>query len=147
MHTKKHLTITIVVIVVAVVVSFYGGMLYGKSSSASSRFGGNLSEAQRAQFQGGAGGRSGQFGQGGGILSGDIVAKDNQSITLKTRDGSSHIIFYSTSTRVIKPSPASMDDVVNGISVLITGTANSDGSLTAQSIQVRGSQPQAQPQG
>ncbi|MBU6390371.1 hypothetical protein KGQ31_02390, partial [Patescibacteria group bacterium] len=73
----------------------------------------------------------------GGVAAGDIIAEDNQSVTLRLRDGSSLIVFYSPSTKVMKSTEGSMTDLVTGASIMIQGTQNSDGSITAQSIQVR----------
>lgn len=136
---KKHI-VTVVVALVVGIAAFVGGMQYGKGSAAlTPQAFQNMSPQERQQFfQSSGGGRSGQRGGGnGGLLSGDVVAKDSESITVKTRDGSSRVVFYASSTSVTKPSPASMDDVAVGGAVTVTGSQNSDGSFTAQSIQVR----------
>jgi len=142
----KKYTLTIVVAVVVAAAAFYGGMQYGKSSFSLQ----NLSAAARQQllqsFRGSGAAGQGQFqgqgqrvqaGQNGGLLTGDVVSKDNQSITIKTRDGSTHIVFYGSGTSVIKPFPASIGDVAVSSSVMVAGTTNSDGSITAESIQLR----------
>ncbi|MBI4250097.1 hypothetical protein HY622_00720 [Candidatus Uhrbacteria bacterium] len=120
----------------------YGGMLYVKSkqSAASDAF----SEG-RAQFFRGAG-MSGQGVQGsrnglrraaGAFAAGDIIAKDDTSITLKLQDGGSKIILLSPSLSVSTFTAGTSSDLTVGTPVMVTGEGNPDGSMTAQSIQVR----------
>lgn len=118
---------------------FYGGIKYQQPqlqtqrAQAAGRFG---------QFaQGGANGtaRPGTFAraQNGGATNGEIVSKDDSSLTLKLRDGGSKNIFYSSSTTIGKMTDGSPDDLAEGINVNIVGTTNQDGSITADSIQIR----------
>jgi len=69
-------------------------------------------------------------------LSGEITASDDQSITVKMADGSSKIILISAATSINKASEAVKTDLTIGTSVAIFGQTNSDGSVTAQSIQL-----------
>ena len=151
-------------IVVAVLVggvSFYSGMQFGQSrtprgltrgdSSAGggSAFGGqslrNLSpEERQARLQqmgmpAGTGFRGGQFGNRNAVnfAAGEIISQDEKSITVKLRDGGSKIIFYSGQTEVGKFASGTPADLEVGKSVSVNGTANADGSLTAESIQIR----------
>ena len=78
---------------------------------------------------------------------GSVTAIDSQSITLQLANGNSENVFYSSSTPVIVPQPASISSITPGTNVIITGTSNSDGSLTAQSIQVRNANPPGGPGG
>ena len=112
---------------------FYSGMLYGQSSSA------NL----RASFnkQGGAANMMGQRGTGaqqnGGFSGGEIIKKDDKSITVKLNNGGSQIILFSDTTKVMKSIDGSAVDLIVGSQVTATGFKNQDGSITAQSIQLR----------
>ncbi len=127
----------LIVIVVAIVVgggAFYGGMRYGISTVPAVTAGSGTPGAQGGF--GGRGGRGGAGGQGGGV-SGNVIAKDAQSLTVQSRDGSSHIVFYSTSTTMRKMVDGSINDVLVGGTVTVLGATNSDGSVTAQSIQMR----------
>ena len=125
-------------IVVAVLIgagSFYGGMQYQKSQQPTP-------QAQRGAGNGGgqrgAGGLGGvRGGMGGGFISGEVLSKDAQSITVKLRDGSSKIVFFASSTAVGKMDAGSIADVAQGTQVTITGTTNNDGSVTASNIQIR----------
>jgi hypothetical protein len=67
-----------------------------------------------------------------------VIAKDATSITLQLPgNAGSKIIFYSATTQISKMASGTPVDLANGTNVSITGTANSDGSVTAQAIQIR----------
>ncbi|MDD2697022.1 MAG: hypothetical protein PHE52_02600 [Candidatus Pacebacteria bacterium] len=141
---KKTLPIIAVLIIIIIIAggSFYGGMKYGQSKSSSGNFSvqnfQNLSPEQRQQlFQGNAGGNFSVRRGGAGFLSGEVIGKDEQSLTLKTSDGGSKIVFLSASTTVSEMTEGSINDIVVGEQITITGTQNSDGSYTAQTIQKR----------
>lgn len=136
MKNKNILTIVGVVVVAAV--AFYGGMQYDKSGSAQGAARGARNGT--STFAGGRGG----FGGG---ASGEILSVDAQSVTVKTRDGSSRIVLYSASTPITKTASGTVSDLQNGTNVVVLGTANSDGSITAQGIQVRPNFPGGAPNG
>jgi hypothetical protein len=46
-------------------------------------------------------------------------------------------VFFSSSTSIIEPSAASASSLVTGLRVMVGGSSNSDGSLTAQTIQIQ----------
>src|SRR3989344_3165715 len=145
-----------IVIAVAVVVgggAFFGGMKYAESKSLRGRVSQadfqnlqNLSPEERQQrlqelganagagFRGGAGG--GQRG-GGGLTAGEIIAKDDKSITVKLSDGGSKIVFLSDSTEITKSAAGALSDLEIGKNISVNGAANLDGSVTAQTIQLR----------
>ena len=129
---KKTLPIVIVLILVVGGGAFYGGMKYGQSKNPFNR---NLSQV----FQGNAGGNL-QRGigreAGSGFLSGEVIAKDEQSLTLKMQDGSSKIIFFSGSTEISKTAEGSITDIEIGKQIMVSGDQNSDGSYTAKTIQL-----------
>lgn len=132
---KKNLPFIIVGIVL-IVVAFYGGMKYGQSTGAGNRRGmANLTPEQQQQmaqrFGNGSGARNGN-----NASNGEIIAKDNQSITIKLRDGGSKIIFFSASTKISKSTDGTSDDLAVGVNVMVDGTANQDGSITAQNVRI-----------
>ena len=119
--------------VIIVVVAFYGGMLYGRSGNAA-----QSTNNGRSFSAAGFGARGTRTNGMGGAAFGDIIAKDASSITLQMRDGSgSKIVFYTTATPVMKTVVGTPDDLTVGENVSAMGTPNSDGSISAQSIQVR----------
>ena len=81
------------------------------------------------------------------MVGGEIIAKDASSITVKLRgtqsDGSagSKIIFLSDSTQVTKSAQGSTTDLSIGTQVSVFGTTNTDGSVSAQSVQIRPEMP------
>jgi hypothetical protein len=133
---NKTIYTIIVVALVGGALGFWGGMIYANNSAKTARETGmsnfqNLTAAQRVQVNMRRG------GQGGGSVAGDIISKDDKSITVKSADGGSKLIFFSTSTRVTKFAEGNIEDVAVGAQVVINGIANSDGSITAQAIQIR----------
>lgn len=149
MKIQQNIIIPIIVAVIFGGGGFYAGMQYSQSKS-STRAGNlqNLTPAQRQAFQqnGGmmrgvrAGGQS-----GGGFVSGDIISKDDKSITIKLRDGSTKIVFYSTTTEISKFVSGLASDLETGKTVSVTGTTGQDGSISAQSIQLRPNIPAPTP--
>ncbi len=95
---------------------------------------------QKMQRQNMAGmGNRGQFGMRGrgmGATVGQIISQDDKSITVKMQDGSSKIILISGSTAINKAATGSKSDLQNGTTVAVFGMSNSDGSVTAQSVQI-----------
>lgn len=130
----------IVALVVVSGVAFYGGNLYGQNQAAAVR------KTAQGQFAGGAGRRGGMGGNGAGLVNGSIFSKDDKSITVTLRDGSSKIIFYSPATSVGKMAQGSANDLVAGEQVSVVGKTNDDGTVTAQSIQLRPPMPADAPQ-
>lgn len=121
-----------VVVIVLLVGSFCSGVVYGKSSI--------LARGQlvNSQFMGSATSMKGmRAGMGGGLTAGEIISKDTTSITIKMQDGSTKIVLIGESTQVMKTATGSVGDLSIGTNVTVTGTTNSDGSITSQSVQIR----------
>ncbi|MGH7238952.1 MAG: DUF5666 domain-containing protein [Candidatus Saccharimonadales bacterium] len=129
MINKKIIGSVVGVVILAAVGggAFYGGITFRSGQLAS----------QRSAFSNGAGGARVRFQTGSNFITGAVTAKDSQSLTVKMPDGSSRIILYSPSTEVSKYVSGSASDVAVGSNVMISGQTNSDGSITAQSIQLR----------
>ncbi len=115
-------------ITVLLIVGFYAGMSYEKSRVTSAPNQPGSGRQMRA------GGGRGGFGR---LVTGDVIAQDANSITVKLTDGGSKIVFFSASTTVAKSTLGSMSDVAIGTLVMVNGQTNPDGSVTAQNIQIR----------
>jgi len=132
---KKNIIGGAVLISVALV-AFYCGTLYPKNKSLS-RNGFPMMDAQT--MRGGVPGVNtrGTRGMMGGAVMGEIIASDATSITVKAQDGSSKIVLVGASTQVAKSAAGTQADLVAGTNVTVVGTTNTDGSMTAQSVQIR----------
>lgn len=123
--------------------SFYGGTQYQKRQTPTGRGGmgraGDFAQGGGNMRFGGAGGANGQTGGGrmAGAVAGEITAKDDTGFTLKLRDGGSRIVFTASSTTVGKMSAGTLGDLADGNNVTVVGTPNADGSLTANTVQIR----------
>ncbi len=126
---------TILIAVIAVIVvgagAFFAGMKYQETKRTTTF---------RQQLNGRTGG--GQF-QGNGNrtaglrpVSGDIISADDKSITVKLADGSSKIVIFSATTEINKANKVGKEELKTGEKVAVFGTQNSDGSVTAQNIQL-----------
>lgn len=132
MHNKQLIT-GVVALVVGVGVGYFGGHALAKTPAR-----GATAFAARTGTNGAAGfTRGGPAGGMGGLLSGTVAAKDASSITIDTRDGSSHVVLITPATTVQKSVSGVLTDVAVGSTIIVTGTANSDGSTSATSIQLR----------
>jgi len=120
--TKVILTIAILLISFAGG-GFYAGMKYQESKRPQGPFG-NFQARQFSQRQGTR------------PINGEIISFDDKSITVKLADNSSKIILLTESTIINKSSEASREDLKKGEKVVAFGTENSDGSITAQNIQL-----------
>ncbi|MBU0974976.1 hypothetical protein KKD03_04725 [Patescibacteria group bacterium] len=136
---KTFLTVLVVAIIVGTG-SFYGGMKYAQRKSSSQtnpqNFR-NLSAEDRAQRFQQMGNDFRGAGSDSNFASGEIIAKDAQNITIKLSTGGSKIIFFSDSAEIGKFTAGNSEDLEIGKTVMINGKANDDGSITAQSIQIR----------
>lgn len=75
-------------------------------------------------------------GQGGGGVSGEIISKTDDSLTIKTSDGSTKTVYYSSSTTISKNTTGSSSDLAVGTSVSVMGETNSDKSVTGKTIMI-----------
>lgn len=129
--------VLLILIVIAAGAGFFGGMKYQQSqlsSSANRQFAANVN---------GTGTRgTARFGNNQNRpVTGDIVSADATSMTVKLTDGSTKIVLLSKTTTINKAAPASAADLTAGTTVAAFGTANADGSITAQSIQLNPFRP------
>lgn len=125
---KKTIIIAVAVAVVFGAGGFFGGIKYQQSKA-----------PVRGAFGGGAGGAgaAGRRAGGMGFLNGQVLNSGNGTMTVKLMNGGSQVVVLAPSTQYRKAVDGTAADVTVGSNVTITGSTNPDGSLTAQSIQIR----------
>lgn len=126
--------LTAVISLILVLVSFYGGMQYQKfqtiaSITSFSRQPGNTNGTQNRQ----------RLTGGFRPVAGEILTANDTSLTVKLTDGSSKIIILSTAP-ITNTAQATKADLKVGTKVMVVGTENSDGSITAISLQLNPSE-------
>ena len=126
-----------IVAIMALIVGFGAGYFVphaatrGGLAGAGGQFAGRGLPGQGGQF-------AGRAGASGGIATGQIISAGDGSITIQSSQGSStQIVLIGGSTQVLKTTSGSASDLSVGTGVVVQGSQNSDGSLTAQSIQIR----------
>ena len=147
--SKKTKTGLIIGFIVVAIIAFYVGDKYASGQNTASLAQNTNGFARGAGMNGARGARA-----GGGFVSGQIVSKDATSITVQLNvpvgpnSGAttsavtgSKIVFYTGNTSIMKTTNGTTDDLALGKQVSITGTANPDGSISAQSIQIRPAMP------
>ncbi|HEY6020020.1 MAG TPA: hypothetical protein VIY48_09000 [Candidatus Paceibacterota bacterium] len=112
--------------------AFYGGTVYAKGqTSAQGQFA--TGNGQFFARTGGPGNRT-----GGGFTAGKIISVSNGQLVIQSMQSSStEIVLLGNSTQIEKTVRGTQSDLTAGTNVVVTGSSNSDGSLTAQSVQIR----------
>src|SRR5438552_16942130 len=109
-QNQKMILITVAVAIIAAGAGFFGGTKFGVTQAAS----------QRDQFRMMNGQNGGRFGgMGGRGVIGEIVSKDDKSITVKMADGSTKIVLFSDSTSINKATEGTKDDLKEGVRVAV----------------------------
>ena len=121
--------IAVVVLVTVAIGSYFIGAQSGKSSV------NDFAKSRAAGFA--SRGENGARANGSGSTMGKILSIDSDSLTVSLQDGGSKIILLGASTPVQKTVEGTIKDLAVGTNIVVFGTANSDGSETATSIQIR----------
>lgn len=138
MLNKKQLPFAIAAGLILLALSFYLGRLSVSKTGAVKNFNPSSFAAGQGRMDGtGSGARMQGGAARGNMISGKIISNDNQSITVKLADGGSKIVYFSDKTNIGQAVSAGSADLAAGKSVIVNGTANSDGTLSAQMIQIR----------
>lgn len=139
MNNKKVVAIAVIAVIAVGAGSFYGGTIYEKSRLEKQGLirSSNISDRMQKGGQRATPGGFNRGGENGEFVAGEIISKDEKSITVKTKDGGSKIVFFSDSTQIGKTTQGSSVDLNNKQEVVINGQSNSDGSIVAQNIQIR----------
>ncbi|HRZ29723.1 MAG TPA: hypothetical protein P5052_03135 [Candidatus Paceibacterota bacterium] len=69
-------------------------------------------------------------------IMGEIIEKNENSLTVKLKDNGSKIVVISNTTELYKTVSASFDDLTIGNNIMITGASNNDNSIIAESIRL-----------
>jgi hypothetical protein len=141
MENKKYIIIGIVIILVAVIF-FFSGYSYAKKSMLSKKPPSDIEAQLDSGFNsrrnmGSQNGIMRKGGLQGSFMNGEVLSNDGTILIIKLRDGGSRIVFTSKSTKFDKSVDAIMSDVSVGKPVIINGELNSDGSIMANTIQIR----------
>jgi len=128
---------TVMIVIIALIVAgaaFFGGMKYQTMQTPMPTFGQGMGRAPGAsgtgRFAGGA------TGGGARPIVGEIVDITDKSMTVKLMDGSSKIVNLVSATTYSETATASATSLKKGTRVATFGTANSDGSVNAQNVQI-----------
>lgn len=126
---------------------FFGGMQYQKSQVPSFQFGNGVNgqNFRQGMMNGGSqqNNQTGRMmGRGNGAVRGEIINADDKTITVKLTDGSTKLVLIGSGSTVSQSVTATVKDLTVGKQVAVFGTANTDGSVTAQTLELN---PRVQP--
>src|ERR1035437_6371095 len=147
MNKNTIIVAAVVLVIVAAAGGFFAGLMYQKNQTPT------LGTTIRGNFAARAG-QNTAFRP----VRGQVLSMSDTTLTVKMSDGSTKIVVLSSSTAFMQSTKAALTDVKAGDTVNVVGTANSDGSVTAQDVQINppaqggfarptgtGSQPPVQP--
>ncbi len=138
MNKNTMIVVAVVLVIIAAGGGFFGGMMYQKNQTSSLGVTGTNGSRQGGNFAGRLGGQNSNFRP----VRGQVLNMDNNSLTVKMSDGSTKIVVLSSSTSFVQSTKAALSDVKTGDTVNVVGTQNSDGSVTAQDVQINPPQQQ-----
>jgi hypothetical protein len=151
MNKTLKVILGVVVVVVIAAGSFYGGMVFGKqqaSASAASvpmNFPEGFQPPAGAALPGDGTGPFGARGQGGapggfaaqpGMIFGEIQSIDGDTLLIVDANGAEKRVQVTNTTLIEKNASVEVTDLVAGETVIVSGSENDDGSVTARSVQV-----------
>jgi hypothetical protein len=125
--------VPIILVLVGLGAGFFGGYQY-RNYVLRRGFSGQAGTGNFQRFTGtrtGTGARA-----GGGAVTGSILSIDTNSMTVKLADSSTKIVILGGSTTYSNTAAATQSDLTTGSNVMVIGTTNSDGSVTATNVQI-----------
>ena len=135
------ITLLIVIVVVAVG-SFYAGTKFGGGDNQEARLSGNyqdMTDEERQEMMGQMRGRGGMMqgmAAGGEFVNGEVISVEDGMVTVELHDGGSKIVFVCDDIRITKMAEGVLSDLKEGDNIVISGQSNSDGSVTAETLQI-----------
>jgi hypothetical protein len=146
---KAIYSILAIILVLAIAgASFYGGMLFGKSQAQSSLAdqravliqGGFQGQGQAAGLPVPANGTPGAFrqrnGQDGSFTFGTIKQIGDGTLVISDNNGKEMQVKVTDTTLIEKNQSVKLVDLAEGETVMVSGSAAADGTITARSVQV-----------
>lgn len=131
MKVNKTLVISALLVILALGGGFLAGITYEKGKTVVRN--GFYAETQGGQMRGRFGGQGRQNFR---PVRGQVVSLDKNTMTVKLQNGNTEIVVFGQSTQFAKSSTASASEVQSGDTVMVVGTQNTDGSVTAQDVQI-----------
>ena len=122
--------IAVIALLIGAAGGYFGSTAFGKSAGPSGDH-----QSRPGGFQGRSG-QNGQWQSDGSRVFGEVQSVNDGRITVQSQNGGSQIVLFNDSTSYQQTVDGSVDDVVTGTQVIVTGQKNPDGSTTAKSIQV-----------
>lgn len=137
--TTKQLALTAVVVVIVGGIGFGAGMKYQSSRQpAWGRLGATGNRAGNMMRPSGGREAGGQLMNrlGGRPVAGEVIAINDNTLTIKSPDGSTRLVVLSETTNINQATTADKSEIKVGSNVAVFGSDNSDGSVTAQNVQL-----------
>lgn len=120
----------VIIAILAAGAGFFGGTKYQQAARQQTR-----GDVMR-QSQNGANGQQGTRRMIGRPVVGEVLKTDGKTMTVKMADGTSRIVVLSASTTYSKTAEGAAGDIAVGATVGVFGADNTDGSMTAQNVQL-----------
>lgn len=77
------------------------------------------------------------IGKNGMLVSGEIISKDEKSVTLKISNGTERVVFFSPATHIKKTLTGKQSDFTIGTILTVLGSNDSTGTFNATTIQIK----------
>jgi len=145
MNKTLQIIVGLIVLIAVAAGSFYAGTVYAQQQQTANRAAQlasrqgqnpnqNIDNADGNAARNQQGGRLGN--QGGGGTAGQIQEIDGDTLIVTTRNGNQIKVLVTDTTLIEKYASASTTDLEIGETLVISGSKNEDGSITARSLQV-----------
>jgi preprotein translocase subunit YajC len=128
---NQNLIISVLIAVIFTATVFFAGVKYQQRQTISQR--GQFANTLRQSLGPAAGASRNRFGA---QIIGNIISADDKSITVKLADGSTKLVYFSSSVIIQKAAPGTQSDLIAGEKVAIFGSTNTAGLITAQNIEL-----------
>jgi len=126
--------LAVILILVALGGGFFAGMQYQKSQLRSLAINGQFADRGFGNGQGAF--QRGMGGQRFTPLRGEVLSIGTGTMTVKQQDGTTKIVVIPSSAVFLKTQTGALSDLKSGDTVMVVGSSNSDGSVTATDVQI-----------